>query len=71
MRIVELKVFCPLNKRELSVYCYPSPNGRYLSNGCDELNGSSACRECCAKTSLLAEEMASSLENGNFVFNQP
>ena len=69
MNYIPVRVFCPLNKQELTVYCYPFPNGRYVSNGCDELNGSSACKECCIKSAKIAEELAT-LKDGDFPFNQ-
>lgn len=52
MKMVEIDVYCAYNQRILTVYCYELPNGKYFSNGCEELNGShpcNLCREQCEK----------------------
>lgn len=56
MKPLEIEVYCPIYLKKRTVYCYRLPNDQILSNGCDDLHGDPACKECCKKTSEIAKK---------------
>ena len=71
---VEVRVFCPIYKKEQTVYCQIlrwKQDRQIVPNGCNDCHNTPSCRECLEKAKLIAQEQLDSLESGDFVFNKP
>lgn len=63
MKPISIEMSCSIYLNKQTVYCYEFSNGLILPNGCDVMNNSDACVECCKRAVTLAEEkLASTLK---------
>lgn len=74
LKTIKISVVCPISNREETLYYHIFKIGQecqIMPNGCDNSNGSQACKNCIAKHLKNAQDNLSILLNGNLFFHEP
>ena len=59
MKEIPVEVYCPLDLKTRTVYCFKITEDMIVSNGCEFLHQCNECDECCKRSVPLAKSKLS------------